>query len=190
MYHAQAWAGFFFLTWMHTFLENGRGFTKADLVALSWLPFVFGAVANLAGGFASDALVKRLGLKTGRRLIGAGGLGASTVFMIAAMFTEHKVLTVLWLALSYGCSDFALPSAWAVCLDVGQKHAGAVTGAMNTAGQAGSFLSTVMFGHVVTAFGSYNAPLVPIILMLALGTVLWLKIDPTKPLVPEPVSRG
>ncbi len=189
MYHAQAWAGFFFLTWLHTFLENGRHFTKSDLVALSWLPFVFGAFANLAGGFAGDALVKRLGLKAGRRLIGAGGLGASMLCMIAAIFTEDKVLTVLWLALSYGCSDFALPSAWAVCLDVGQKHAGAVTGAMNTAGQAGSFLSTVMFGYVVTAFGSYNAPLVPLTVMLAVGALAWLKIDPTRALVTDTTQR-
>ena len=34
-------------------------------------------------------------------------------------------------------------------------------GAMNMAGQLGSFLTTVLFGYLVNAFGSYNAPLVP-----------------------------
>lgn len=190
MYHAQAWAGFFYLTWLHTFLENGRGYSKDDLVALSWLPFVFGAVANLAGGFASDALVKRIGLKWGRRLIGAGGLGAAAVFTIATVFTDDKLLTVLLLAFGYGCSDFALPAAWAVCLDVGHRYAGSVTGAMNMAGQAGSFLTTVLFGYFVTIFGTYNAPLVPIALMLGLGSLMWLRIDPTIPLVPEAPAKA
>jgi sugar phosphate permease len=183
MYHANAWCGFFFLTWLHTFLANGRGYTPQDLVAYSWLPFVFGAVANLAGGCASDALVKRLGLKRARRLLGCGAYLATAGFVLATIATDDKVLSVVFLALGYGCSDFALPGAWAVCLDVGGKHAGTVTGAMNMAGQLGSFLTTVLFGYIVAVFGSYNAPLVPIAVMSVIGALAWLKIDPTKPLV-------
>jgi len=185
MYHANAWCGFFYLTWMHTFLVNGRGFSARELIAWSWLPFVFGAAANLAGGAVSDRLVRRFGPRWGRRLIGVGGLGAAAVFLAATIFTEHKQLTVLWLALAYGCSDFALPVAWAVCLDVGGKHTGVVTGAMNMAGQLGSFLTTVLFGYLVTAFGSYNAPLVPIAVMSVLGAAAWLRIDASRPLVTD-----
>ncbi len=184
MYHAYAWCGFFFLTWLHTFLQNGRGFTRQDLVSYSWLPFAFGACANLAGGFASDALVRRLGLKWGRRLIGCGAYAVTALLLVATICTTDKYLTVLFLALAYGCSDFALPTAWAVCLDVGGKHAGSVTGAMNTAGQIGSFLTTVLFGYIVTAFGSYNAPLVPIAIMSVIASLAWLKIDATRPLIP------
>lgn len=183
MYHANAWCGFFYLTWMHTFLANGRHFTPADLLSFSWLPFVFGGLANLAGGFTSDALVKRIGLRWGRRLLGFGGLGLAAVFLILTVFTTDKFLTILWLALAYGCSDFALPVAWAVCLDVGEKHAGVVTGAMNMAGQLGSFLTTVLFGYIVVAFGTYNAPLIPIAVMSLVGALAWLKIDATRPLL-------
>ena len=185
MYHANAWCGFFFLSWLHTFLANGRGYTPDDLVRFSWLPFVFGAVANLAGGFVSDALVKRIGLKRARRFLGCGAYLATAGFVAAAIGTDDKVLTVVFLALGYGCSDFVLPVAWAVCLDVGGRHAGTVTGAMNMAGQLGSFLTTVLFGYIVAAFGSYNAPLVPIAVMSVVGAMAWLKIDPTKTLVPE-----
>ena len=57
----------FFQTWFHTFLVRGRGFSEANLL-LSALPFVVAACANLAGGAASDALVRRLGAKRGRRV--------------------------------------------------------------------------------------------------------------------------
>jgi hypothetical protein len=183
MYHANAWCGFFYLTWMHIFLVNGRGFTPGELIALSWMPFVVGAAANLCGGFASDALVRRIGLKWGRRLLGAGGLGVAAVFLGATIFTGDKLLTVIWLSLAYGCSDFALPVAWAVCLDVGKRHVGVVTGAMNTAGQVGSFLTTVLFGYIVVAFDSYNAPLVPIAIMSLIGALAWLRIDASKELI-------
>jgi predicted MFS family arabinose efflux permease len=168
---------------MHIFLANGRGFTPGELLALSWLPFVFGAIANLIGGFTSDFLVKRIGLKWGRRCVGFGGFGAATVFLALTIFTQGKIATILFLALAYGFSDFALPVAWAVCLDVGRNNAGLVTGAMNMSAQVGSFLTTVLFGYIVVAFGSYNAPLVPIAVMSLVATLAWLKIDPTKPLV-------
>ena len=186
MYHSHAWCGFFYLTWMHIFLVKGRGFTAGDLVALSWLPFLFGGVANLLGGFTSDWLVKRIGLKWGRRLLGFGGLGLASVFLMATIFVDAKVPTILLLALAYGASDFALPVAWAVCLDVGHRHAGVVTGSMNMAGQTGSFLTTVLFGYIVVwAGGNYNAPLIPIAFMSLVASLTWLMIDPTKSLTDD-----
>ena len=83
-----------------------------------------------------------------------------------------------------------LPTAWAVCLDVGKKYAGAVTGTMNTAGQIGSFMSSVLFGYLVRYWGSYDKPLIPITIMLAISCALWLKIDPTEELVPEGQTAG
>ncbi len=187
-YHAHCWPAFFYLTWLFTFLENGRGFSKMDLLRLAWVPFVFGAAANLLGGIASDYLVKRVGLKWGRRTIGLVGHGLSAVFIAAALFTKDKELTIIFLGLGYAGSDFALPAAWAVCLDIGGKHAGVVTGAMNTAGQMGSFLATVLFGHLVQSYGGYDLPMIPIIVMAVVSMAVWFKIDPTEPLLPEPRS--
>jgi MFS family permease len=185
MYHTYCWGSFFYLSWLHTFLERGRGYSKEDLIAYSWLPFVFGGTANLLGGVTSDILVRRIGLKWGRRAVGLLGLGFSATFITATMFTQDKVLSVLFLAFGYAGSDFMLPVAWAVCLDVGRKYAGAVTGAMNTAGQIGSFLTSVAFGYIVQAFGTYDAPLVPMAAMTAISAVLWLKIDATKQIINE-----
>ena len=79
----------FFQTWFHTFLVRGRGFSEANLL-LSALPYVVAACANLAGGAASDALVRRLGAKRGRRVIGATALTAAAAFTVAAMLTPIR----------------------------------------------------------------------------------------------------
>ena len=187
MYCTYCYGSFFFLSWLHTYLVKGRGYSE-DALLLSTLPFVLGALANCAGGFASDALVGRLGLKWGRRSIGIFGLTCAAGFTVAAMLTQAKIPALILLALSYAASDFMLPTAWAVCLDVGRKHAGAVTGTMNMAGQIGSFISSVAFGYLVEYSHSYDFPLIPMTAMLALSALLWLKIDPTQELIPEPVA--
>lgn len=185
MYHTYCWGSFFFLSWLHTFLAKGRGFTADELRSLSSLPFIFGGLANLAGGFTSDRLVRRVGLKWGRRAVGMVGLTASAMFMLATAFTANKVASVVLLSFAYAGSDFMLPVAWAVCLDVGRRYAGAMTGAMNMAGQLGSFLSSVTFGYLVAWFGTYNAVLPPMAAMLVVSAALWLKIDPTRELASE-----
>jgi predicted MFS family arabinose efflux permease len=105
------------------------------------------------------------------------------------MLTKAKIPALILLALSYAGSDFMLPTAWAVCLDVGRKYAGAVTGTMNTAGQIGSFLSSVLFGYLVEYSGSYDFPLIPMTAMLVISALLWLKIDPTQELIPEQMAE-
>jgi len=187
MYFTYCYGSFFFLSWLQTYLVKGRGFSEKDLL-LSTFPFILGALANLAGGFSSDALVRRMGLKRGRRIIAMCGLGASALFTVATILTPNKYVALVFLALSYAGSDFMLPTSWAVCLDIGKKYAGAVTGAMNTAGQIGSFLSSVVFGYLVKYSGSYEVPLVPMAVMLTVSAALWMKIDATKALIPEGVD--
>lgn len=188
MYYAYCWSGFFYLSWLHTFLAKGRGFSNGDLLAWSWLPFVFGGCANVLGGLTSDWLVSRIGLKWGRRTIGLGGLTASAMFIGGAFFTEDKVVTVILLSLGYAGSDFMLPVAWAVCLDVGGRYAGTVSGAMNMAGQLGSFSTSVAFGYIVSGTGNWNAPLIPIVLLTFAAALAWLKIDATQKIAPEALS--
>ena len=150
---------------------------------------MLGALANCGGGFASDVLVRKLGLKWGRRTVGIIGLIAAAVFTVAAMLTQARIPALIFLALSYAGSDFMLPTAWAVCLDVGRKYAGAVTGTMNMAGQVGSFISSVLFGYLVEYSGSYDFPLIPMTAMLVISALLWLKIDPTQELIPEQMAE-
>jgi hypothetical protein len=46
----------------------------------------------------------------------------------------------------------------------------------------GGLLSSVGYGYIVDRFHSYNAPFVPMAILLFLGALLWLKIDASKEL--------
>jgi ACS family D-galactonate transporter-like MFS transporter len=146
--------------------------------------------ANLAGGAASDALVRRFGTKRGRRFIGATALAAAGVFTIAAMLTRHPVLTVVFLALTYGAITFQQSGVFGVCLDIGGPHAGATVGLMNMIAQVGGLAGSVLYGYIVDRSGSYDAPFVPMAALLFIGAMLWLRVDASEkigvvaPLVP------
>lgn len=169
----------FFQTWFHTFLVRGRGFSEATLV-LSALPFVVAACANLTGGAASDALVRRLGAKRGRRVIGASALTAAAAFTVAAMLTHHQVLTVVFLALTYGAITFQQSGVFGVCLDIGGPRAGAMVGLMNTIAQVGGLTGSVLYGYIVDRTGSYDAPFIPMTVLLLIGAALWVNVDASR----------
>jgi len=54
--------------------------------------------------------------------------------------------------------DCMLPSAWALCMDIGKDYAGAVSGAMHSAGNLGGTVCSIVFGYLVQASGQYNLP--------------------------------
>ncbi len=174
----------FFQTWFHTFLVRGRGFSEGSLV-LSALPYVVAACANLTGGVASDALVRRLGLKWGRRSLGIAGLGSACLCTIAAMVVRQQLITLILLSLVYGGITFQQAGVFGVCLDIGRRHAGSMVGLMNTSAQVGGLLSTVAYGYLVDRFRSYDAPFVPMAALLLVGAILWFKIDASRELRTE-----
>lgn len=182
MYGSYAWGSWFYFSWLHTYLVRGRGFTQQELAIFSALPFVLGAAANVAGGYLSDIATRRLGLRRGRTLVGSASLSAAACLLVATGLSSGKTAVIVLLALGFGVMDLMLPTAWAICLDIGGHHAGAVTGAMNTAGQAGGFLCTIVFGYVVGYFHDYNLPLFIIAFMLLFSAVLFTRIDPARPL--------
>jgi ACS family glucarate transporter-like MFS transporter len=175
----------FFQTWFHTFLVRGRGFSEGSLV-LSALPYMVAACANLTGGAASDALVRRLGSRWGRRSLGIAGLGSACLFTIAAMVTRQQLLTVILLSLVYGAITFQQSGVFGVCLDIGRKHAGSMVGLMNTSAQVGGLISSVAYGYIVERFRSYDAPFVPMAALLFLGAILWFKVDASQELSAQP----
>lgn len=191
MYGCYAWGSWFYFSWLHTWLIKARGFTEAEMAIFSALPFMLGAAANLAGGFVSDAAVRKLGLRRGRMIVGSTCLAIAACLLVGTALTQNRGTAVGLLTLGFGVMDLMLPSAWAVCLDISGPHAGAVTGAMNTAGQLGGFLCTVLFGYIAGHFNNYDLPLFMIAGMVALSAFLFTRIDASRPLIvamePDPV---
>ncbi|HYZ83501.1 MAG TPA: MFS transporter [Bryobacteraceae bacterium] len=185
MYHFYCWGAYFYLSWLGNYLRKGRGFTEDEMKIYAVLPFLAGVCGNLLGGTISDSLVKRYGLRFGRVAVGVTSLTLAALCLFATAATTNKYAAVAFLTLGYGTLDLMLPVSWAVCLDVGRRYAGAVTGAMNMSGQIGSFISSVAFGYMVQGWNSYNKPLAIMAAMLIVSAILYTRIDPRIQLIDE-----
>jgi nitrate/nitrite transporter NarK len=76
-------------------------------------------------------------------------------------------------------------AAWSVCLDVGRRNAGVVTGFMNMVGNLGGTIAPVVVGYAVERFGSWNIPFYVTAAVLTIGALLWTLIDPRRSVIGE-----
>ncbi|GAB3691338.1 MFS transporter [Spirosoma flavus] len=180
MCHLFFYGSYFFTNWSSVYFQEGRGLTEDQTKNFISLSYFLGAIGCFTGGFLSDVLTKRYGLKIGRRAVGVGGLGLSSLFFLLAGLTTDNEMAGYLLAVCVLLKDLALPVAFAVCVDIGQRNAGTVAGSMNFAGQLGGFFITILFGMIVKNTGNFNYPLFMIAGCLLVSALLWLRIDPTR----------
>jgi len=185
MYWCYVWGSWFYFSWFPTYLVKGAGLSEKEMGLFSALPFVLGCCGNLGGGVLSDALASRHGLKAARCGQAAASLAASSLLIFALAYARRKAVVMILSSLGFGVLDLMLPATWSLCLDLGRAHAGVLTGAMNSAGLAGGFVCTVLFGYLVRETGGYRAPLSVIAAMVMLSAVLFLLIDPNRPIWKE-----
>lgn len=181
MCHLFFYGSYFFTNWSSVYFQEGRGLSEDQTKNFISLSYFLGAIGCLVGGGLSDALTKRYGLKIGRRAVGLGGLGLSSLFFLLAGLTTDNEQAGYLLATCVLMKDLALPVAFAVCVDMGQRNSGTVAGSMNFAGQLGGFFITILFGIIVKQTHNFNYPLFMIAGCLLVSALLWLRIDPTKP---------
>jgi MFS family permease len=176
LYGCGSW---FYFSWFPIWLVHSAGFSF-DGVLLASLPFAMGFFGNLAGGVLGDRLSLRRGTKSALRIIPAVCLTITAAMLVAMASLHGKIAVVVLSSLGFGVMDLMLPAAWAMCLAIGGRYSGTATGMMNTAGQAGGFICTVLFGYIVHATGSYDAPLWFIAGMVLAAAVVFSFIDCTR----------
>jgi MFS family permease len=187
MYFAAIYGWYFYLTWLPTYLLRARGF---DLRAVGWLaalPLLAVAAGSLAGGAAGDVLARRLGARAGLRLPGLVGLPLAALAVLGAIGTPDATMAAWLLAAAAGLAALGVAPAWMVCLSVGGRHAGVVSGAMNTFGNLGGMLSPMVVGWSLESMGSWDAPLYSVAAFYLAAALCWLGIDPLARLEGEDV---
>lgn len=217
MYFCMSYGWYFNLNYLPAYLDQQHGVKDADWLGALYKggPLIFGAVGCILGGYLTDRYVRRTGdRRWGRRIFGMVGHGVCVPCYLACLVAPSAWTFALAIALSGFFNDLAMGSAWAVCQDVGRKHAAIVAGCMNTVGNLGGFVATVVTGLILKqaqhvyevghglaydALGAkanagllkdallpgYQFNFVIFAAIYVLAIVLWLGIDATRPVLPE-----
>jgi MFS transporter, ACS family, glucarate transporter len=182
MYGFLGFSGNFFTNWLPSYLKNHRHLSEDTALWLSSQPLAFGIISCVLGGVASDWLIHRTGSRNwGRRLVGGTSMALAAVTMLLSIWIEQVWLLGMAFNMTFFFNDATMGPAWASCADVGERHAGTLSGAMNMTGQllaaiamfgAGWFFKRHLDAVVFVAFAcSYG-----------LAALCWLAVDVTKPI--------
>ncbi|MBI4890852.1 MAG: MFS transporter [Acidobacteria bacterium] len=183
-YVSNSYGFYFLITWLPSYLERQRGFEKGALGLFAGLPLLLSVVADLTGGMATDALVRRFGLRAGRAGIGVSAYAIAAAAMLAAALGGGFVMSAVLISIAAAASMFTLAASWAACIDVGGRSSGVVSAAMNTMGQIGGVLSPIVLAMLVERFDDWSLPLYVMAALYAASSICWLFVDP-RPLQAE-----
>jgi sugar phosphate permease len=191
----------FYITWLPTYLQEARGFDLAQhpliqqspwLVAhpqmvkalLAGVPLFFGGLGSLFCGYISAPLVRRCqSVTTGRKLLaGTGFVGAAACLALSASIKD-PFLAMLAMGLASFCNDLVMPPSWGVCMDVGGKIAGTLSGSMNMMGNFGGAVAALVIGYVLKwSHQDWSLAIYVAAAVYFLGTFCWLALDPVTPI--------
>lgn len=186
MYFAYGYGLYFYVTWLPTYMIEAQGFDRSAAKWLAALPWVFSLPGLWLGGWLTDRLARRTGnLKLARCGLGAAGYSASAIVLLIVPQLQNRTATAVALALAYCCQAATASAAWSVCLDVGRRYAGVVTGFMNTIGNLGGALSPLVVGYAVKELGSWTLPFYAMAGVFGFGILMWLLVDPRRAIFAE-----
>jgi MFS transporter, ACS family, glucarate transporter len=182
MYFCYGYGLYFYITWLPTYLMKARGFDKDWASIFSSLPWLCGAAAFVCGGWITDRLVKSGRHKLARCGLGAFGLTMSALMLVFVGLAENRVVAALLISVALYFQFLTTPAVWATCLDIGRSRSGVVSGTTNTFGNLAGTAAPIVFGYVVEKWASWTIPFYIAAAVMACGVLMWLFIDPRRPL--------
>src|SRR6185295_19616225 len=110
----------------------------------------------------------------------------AAVGVVASAAASGPLASVAWLRLAVFGVDMALAPSWSVCIDIGGRRAGLVSGTMNMAGNLGSFVTGLAFPYLAAWTGSHLPFFYVAAFLNGVAVLIWQFIDPRRSLESSP----
>ena len=180
MYIPNCMIFYFCITWLPTYLLERHGFNISGMALFAGLPLLVSMPGDLLGGWLTDRLCSRYGLRVGRCGLGATAYVIVAITLIAAGRAPSPVLAAVLIAAGTGLAMFTLGAAWGAAIEIGGNHVGVVGGTMNSIGNLIAMLNPLIVAYSVEWFHSWDLPLYVMGGLFLIGAVSWGLIDPRR----------
>jgi len=166
----------FYITWLPTYLREGRGQSPARAATLAMLPLLFGGFGSLATGLAPRRLP--------RRAIAFCGFLSTSILLFAFTHIQSVVLAMAVMGLASFSSDLTMPISWDACVEIGGPYTATVAAAMNMLGNLAGFVAPVVGGAILektagqSTSSGWNILIDTMAVAAAVSAACWLALDP------------
>ncbi|MCA9048790.1 MAG: MFS transporter [Planctomycetaceae bacterium] len=136
------WA--FLITWLPTYLKEKHAVSDTKGAMLVTIVLAMGMLGQLLGGWATDAGVRRFGLRFGRVLPISAACTVAGMAYLSCLVIDSMWGIVACCAVVSLMTDTGNPSIWGFMQDVGGRNTAAVFGWANMWGNLGAAYSSRM----------------------------------------------
>lgn len=178
-YSCLGYVAYIYMSWFYLYLVNVRGI---DLLRGGWLaagPFLAILLFCPLGGWITDRLVPRLGLRKARLSVGMLGMVLAGGLIAVGAWVESHTMAIVCLSLGAGWLYFTVGAYWSVTTDLSKTHAGTLSGVMNTGANVGGVISPSLTPWLADHWG-WTASLLVAAGIALCGGLMWMKVDPTQ----------
>jgi MFS transporter, ACS family, glucarate transporter len=185
-YFASNFTFFFSLTWLYPYVKAKYNLGAVDAGFYAMIPLLGGAVGNIFAGSAVDWIYRRGYLALSRKLPAIIGFALAAVGMVMSLEQATAAGAIFWLTLAIFGADMTLSPSWSFCIDIGGKHAGAVSGTMNMAGNLGSAITALAFAYMPESARGNVAFFYTAAALSGVAIICWLISNPERKIIPQP----
>ena len=171
---------FFSLTWLYPYVKSKYQLTAVDAGFYAMLPLLAGAAGNIFSGWLVDLIYRAGKTNLSRRLPAIIGFALAALGMVMSVEQQTVIGAVTWLSVAIFGADMTLSPSWSFCIDIGGRHAGAVSGTMNMAGNLGSAITALAFAYLPESSKGNVMFFYTAAGLSLLAIVCWLLANPRK----------
>jgi ACS family glucarate transporter-like MFS transporter len=172
-----------FFAWMYIYLAQVRGLNLKVSAIYAMFPFIAMTIGCVLGGFVSDWVAARYGLRKGRCLLPGIALMLTAAFLLLGSRAHRPETAALVLAGGAGVLYLAQSSFFAVSADMAGEYTSIVSGMVNMGGQLGGACTASLTPLVAAHFG-WGMSFVTAASLALMGGLAWMLVDPNRKLIP------
>jgi ACS family glucarate transporter-like MFS transporter len=183
-YTCLGYVAYIYMSWFYLYLVNVRGFDVLRGGLYAAAPFLAILVFCPLGGWVTDRLTARYGVRLGRVSAGMTGMALAGLTVAIGAYADSPLVAIGSLSLGAGWLYFSVGAYWASTTDLSKSYAGTLSGLMNTGANLGGAISPTLTPWLADQWG-WPASLFVAALVAIAGGLMWLKINPL-PLTSHP----
>ena len=166
---------YIFFFWLYYYFGTIRKMGMDQSAVYTTLMWIAWIVMTPVGGWISDRLILRYGMRNGRRIVPVVGLSVSAILVYVGCNVTGTLPTVLLLCLSLGVAASTDGPYWAAAIDASGQHSGTGGAIFNTGGNLGGMLAPALT-PLIASWAGWSAGLYAGGALALIGVIVWFFI--------------
>ena len=165
--------------WSYLYLVQVRHFSGIEGGLAGAVPWIGAALGAAAGGFISDGLAARIGIRWGYRLVPLVALPIAGLLLLVTLRVATPYAAVAALTAAFFMVEINEGAVGAAIMNVARADVAAAWGVLNTGGNAGGIIAQPLVGFLTNG-GMWRGAFITGTVFAFVAAGLWLWIDPAR----------